>query len=357
MFLTICEVSSGMGKSYAALLQEMIETLKANKDQQIQRIELKLNKLHDVVTVFANARTRNAADLVLTEQIPKWKEYQALNLNEGKVKRIVARIQQAFVAAKETTLASDLLEKCENIYKTLGQSCENINQTITSIEQLMITFEKEENSEKNLLKLACTIQQAEFSFQNSFDEMLLDIKKIEETYEVFIKMMEEMNRIVCWEIKQYEENIKKTQKNSQEAETKAQIIPQLVIKLDEDPAVLDKQFCSVVRQPKQTKKDAYITALRIWADEKEHASTQKIALANYLFQKAGNHILAKDKRWRPLSIFSIKTTSMARAQGLLAHGLSEQDKQQLKFNKNSLERKKAREAYDVEMGCSAPPLT
>lgn len=331
-----------MPQSYAEL-QEMIKTVKKNMDKQKEEIEFKLKHLQERTYFLIHAKEKGIADAILTERIKEWKAYK--ELNPVKIQRMLARVHQAFTSARDTTIELGLYQACENLYKNIQQACENMNQTIVSIEQLVLTFEREENSQNNLVKLDSTIKQAEITFQENFKEISDAMQKIEEHSTIFIKMVENVEDIVAREM--WQRHLEKTK--PQLAEVK-EIEKNPQVKLIADPAALDHKFYNSPRQPKQSKKEVYINALRIWADDKENLSSQKIALANYLFENAGHHLLAKEKRYWPLCIFSIKTKSMATAQGLLAHGLSDQDKKQLLFNEKYMKRKLALEAYYEEMG-------
>lgn len=337
-----------MSKSYAEL-QEMIKTVKSNMDHQKEEIEFKLKHLQELTYFLIHAKENGIADVILTERIKGWKAYK--ELEPVKIQRMLARVHQAFTSARDKTIELDLCQACENLYKNIQQACENMNQTITSIEQLILTFQSEENSQNNILKLDSTIKQAEITFQANFNEILEAMKKIEEHLIIFKKIVENVEEMVAREM--WRRHLEKTKIQPTEVK-EIEIKPP--VKFIADPAALDHQFYSSPRKPKQSKKEVYINALRIWADDKENPSSQKIALANYLFESAGHHLLAKEKRYWPLCIFSIKTKSMATAQGLLAHGLSDQDKKQLLFNENYMKRKQALEAYHEEMGFCAKKL-
>lgn len=301
-------------------------------NRQKEEIEFKLKHLQELTYFLIHAKESGIADVILTERIQEWKTYK--ELNPIKIKRMLARVHQAFTSVRGTTIELGLYQACENIHKNIQQACENMNQAIVSIEQLILTFQQEENSENNLLKLDFTIRQAELTFQANFNEILEAMQKIEEHSTIFTKIVENVEDMVSREMRQHKLEQAKTQPAVTQEMKKIPVVKRIT-----DPAALDHKFYNSPCQPKQSKKEIYLNALRIWADDKENSSSQKIALANYLFENAGHHLLAKEKRYWPLCIFSIKTKSMAKAQELLAHGLSDQDKRQLLFNEKYMKRK------------------
>lgn len=339
-----------MVKSYVEL-QEMIKTLKFNKDQRRQEVELKLENLHKFAVYLTNTSNRFIADVILTEQIKHWKEYK--ELNSIKVKRIIARVQQAFTSARETTLELDLVEEFKKIYENIKQICESMDQTIESIEQLISTLKTEKYNENNIIELDRTIQQAELTFQANFNEILEKMQKLGEHYQIYTKIVEKVEDDVAREMRQHrtEEEKKKIQQETPEIEKSHGLVSPWKGRSEVEADALDVKFCNIPRKPKQTKKEAYISALKLWVDDEKIISMQKIVLANYLFQQSGHHLLAKEKRYRPFCVFSPKTTSMATVQGLLAKDLSDQEKQQLLYDEKCLGRKKALKAYDNVTEC------
>ncbi len=103
----------------------------------------------------------------------------------------------------------------------------------------------------------------------------------------------------------------------------------------------------------KAKKDAYLTCLRAWINQEPPPSNEeKIAHANYLassLERYDPHLLTQERHGEKngLTLFSNKTTRMATAQGLLAQGLSPEEKLKLYFNIELLERRRAKMAYEA----------